>query len=158
MSIFTHVAAAPVSKTKDAQHIALFYAGILVIMAVAQLFTFESFLILVTTFDLPGGVQFAHFLTAFLIVCEVFALPFLLRMRLSRAFRSVSMICGWMAALIWVFLSSWLLLQTTSISNVGFLGTVVDILPGTWTVFMSIVFGVCAGWASWGMWPGRTHR
>lgn len=154
MRIFAQLTAPPVPKTKDTKHIALFYAGLLAIMAVTQLFTFESFLILVTTFDLPGGIQFAHFLTASLIVAEVFALPFLLRMQLSTAFRWVSMVCGWLVAIIWTTLTIWLVVQNNGVANVGFVGTIVDVVPGWWTIFMGIAFGLFATWASWGMWPG----
>ena len=156
MSIFDSTTEAPLPKTRDAKRIALFYAGVLLIMAVAQLFTFDTFLTLVTGFGFPGGVQYAHFLAAFLIVCEVFALPFLLRMRLSVAFRWVSMVFGWLAAVIWIKITVWLVVQDGVTDNVGFLGTVAPTMPGWWAIFMAIVFGILAGWASWGLWPRRS--
>ena len=153
MNIFAQATKAPEPKTKDARRISIFYAGILLVMVVAQLFTFEEFLLLITSFDLPGGVRFAHFLTAFLVVAEVFALPFLLRMPLSIAFRWVSMTLALIAALIWVFLSIWLVAEVKAASNIGFLGTVVDIMPGLWAVFISIALVILAIWAAWGLWP-----
>lgn len=153
MSMFARVTPAPIPKTKDVNKIAILYAGVLVVMVVAQLFTFDEFLKLVTSFGFPGGIQYAHFITTFLVVAEVFALPFLLRMPLSPAFRWVSMILGWLVALIWAKLTIWLVIQDSIINNVGFLGTVVDLTPGWWAIFMSIAFGVLAAWASWGMWP-----
>lgn len=155
MSILPNTTLAPVPKTKDVQRIAVFYAVILVVMAVAQLFTFDEFLKLVGSFGFPGGIQLAHITTAFLVVAEVFALPFLLRMPLSPAFRWLSMILGWLVALIWTLLSLWLVTHGSIVSNVGFLGTVVDLMPGWWALFISIAMGVLAGWASWGMWPWR---
>ena len=153
MSIFAQPTEAPIAKTKDAKRVAIFYAGILLIMVVGQLFTFEEFTLLITSFNLPGGVRFAHFITAFLVVAEVFALPFLLRMPLSRAFRWVSMTLGILVALIWIFLSVWIVTMAKDAANIGFLGTVVDIMPGLWAVFISAALLVLATWASWGLWP-----
>jgi hypothetical protein len=160
MSILRTPTPAPVTKTKDVKRIATFYAAILVIMAVAQLFTFESFLQLVVSFDLPGDIRGAYFTAALIIIVEVFALPFLLRMPLSSAFRWVSMVCGWLVALLWLFVTVWLAVQDDAVSTVGFLGTVIDMMPGWWAIFISITFGILVGWASWGMWPRQTkeHR
>lgn len=155
MSIFPHVTPAPVPKTNNIQKIAIFYAVIIVIMVVAQLFTFDAFLKLVTSFDFPGGIRFAHFTAAFLTVAEVFALPFLLRMSLSIAFRWFSMILGWLVALIWVSITIWVMFQDSFANNIGFLGTVVNLTPGWWAILLSVGFCVLAMWVSWGMWPGH---
>lgn len=135
--------------------IAIFYAVILVVMAVAQLFSFDEFLKLVTDFGFPGGIRYAHFIVAFLVTAEVFAVPFLLRMPLSPAFRWVSMVCGWLVALIWTKITIWLVIKDGIVGNVGFLGTIVDTMPGWWAIFISLAFGILAIWASWGMWPHK---
>lgn len=153
MSIFAHAASAPTPKTKNVQTISIFYAVILVGMVVAQLFTFEDFTKLVTDFGFPGGVQYAHFMAAFLVCAEVFAIPFLLRMQVSVAFRWFSMILGWLVALMWVTISIWLVFHEGIVNNVGFLGTTVNLLPGWWAVCVSSALGILAAWASWGMWP-----
>jgi len=153
MSILVQTTVAPAVKTKNVSKIAIVYAVILVGMVVTQLFTFDEFLKLLSVFDLPGGVRYAHFIGAFLVTAEVLALPFLLRMQLSPAFRVVSMILGWAVALIWTKLTVWLLIQDSYINNVGFLGTVVNLILGWWAVFFSIALGILAGWSSWGMWP-----
>lgn len=156
MSIFATPTPSPEPRTKDVKRVATFYAVILVIMAVAQLFSFDEFLKLVATFDLPGGIRFAYFITAFLVVSEVFALPFLLRMSLSPAFRWLSVILGWFAALIWIYITIWLAgTQIGAVNNVGFLGTAIETMPGWWAVFISFALGILAIWSSWGMWPLR---
>lgn len=153
MTFFVQPTFAPVPKTKDAQRIALMYAGILVVMVVAQLFTFEHFLVLMTSFGFPGEAAYGYFWTAFLVTAEVLALPFLLRMPLSPAFRWVSIVSGWAAAAIWLKITILLVVLGGAITNVGFLGTVVDLVPGVWAILVSLVFVVCAVWATWGMWP-----
>jgi len=147
-------ASAPIlPKTKDAPIIALMYASIIVVLVVAQLFSFDKFLTIVESYWLPGGVVFAHFLAAYLVIVEVFALPFLLRMRVSLAMRVVSMGCGWLVALIWLGISLWLVISTNAVGNIGFVGSVVALAPGWWAVFISIALGTLSAWASWGMWP-----
>lgn len=157
MSIFPHTTPAPTPKTKDASKIAIVYAVILVVLVVAQLFTFDDFLSLVGDFGFPGGIRYAHFIAALLVASEVFALPFLLRMQLSPAFRWFSMILGWLVAIIWTKISIWLVIHEGIANNVGFLGTVVSLQPGWWAIFISIALGVLAAWASWGMWPYRRN-
>ena len=152
MKLFRTPTVARTPKTQDARRIAIFYAGILSVMAVAQLYTFEQFLELVGTFGLPGQTAGAYFIAAFLVTCEVFALPFLLRMPLSPAFRWVSMALGWIVAGIWIALTIWLFLQGR-VENVGFFGTVVDVLPSWWTIYISLMFGFVAAWSAWGLWP-----
>ena len=153
MSIFVQATPAPKPKTKDVRTIATFYAGILLLMAVAQLFTFDEFTKLVASFMLPSGERAARLLAAILVTAEVFALPFLLRMRLSPAFRWLSMVLGWVVALIWAYISIWLVSQDTLINNIGFLGTAIGAMPGWWAIFLSIAFGILAAWSAWGMWP-----
>lgn len=143
-------------RTKVVIKIAYVYAAILLVMVVSQLFSFDTFLPLLRTFNLPGGRQFSSLLAALLAATEVFALPFLLRMLLSQAFRWVSMICGWLVAIIWIFLSVWLAVHPGLSNIIGFLGTIVDLMPGVWAVGVSVGFALLAAWSAYGLWPGRT--
>ncbi len=156
MSILPLPTAAPKPKTKDVQRIATFYAAIIVIMLVAQLFTFDTFVMLVKEFNFPGGTRYASFLSAFIVITEVFSLPFLLRMPLSQAFRWVSLVSGWLVAALWLYISLWLVLQDSIVNNIGFLGTAIATIPGWWAIFISLAFGLLAAWASWGMWPAKS--
>jgi hypothetical protein len=153
MSIFAQATDAIKPKTKNIYTLAMLYAVILVAFAVSQLFTFEAFNTLLVSFWLPGGARSAHVLAAMIVITEVFALPFLLRMRTSVAMRIVSMVCGWLVAVIWLFLTLWIILSINALSNVGFLGDIVHLTPGWWAVFCSSALGILAGWVSWGMWP-----
>ena len=153
MSILPLPTPAPEPKNKGVQRIAIFYAAIIVIMVIAQLFTFDKFVLLVKEFNFPGGARSAAFLSALIVIAEVFALPFLLRMPLSQAFRWVSIMSGWLVAGLWLYVSVGLVLRDGGVNNVGFLGTVIAIAPGWWAIFTSLVFGVLAAGASWGMWP-----
>lgn len=133
----------------------LLLAILLLVMVVAQLFTFDHFLELLVTFSLPFGSATVPFVAAALVITEVFALPFLLRMPLSPAFRWVSMVSGWLATLLWVKLTFWVVVTEPLIESVGFLGTLVPLIPGWWAIFVALSLVILSGWASWGMWPGK---
>jgi len=159
MSSIANVQSPIVPKTKNVRPIALLLAGILGVFVVAQLFGFDEFQLLVQSFWLPGGKPFAYFLSGFIVVAEVFALPFLLNMRISTLLRILSMILTWIVPAIWLTLSLWLQLTTNAVTNIGFLGTHIVLMPGWWTVLFSIALAMLAAWASWGMWPwGHSHK
>lgn len=158
MAFFVSATPAPMARTPRTRLISFLYAGLLVIMALAQLYSFDTFTQHMATLDMPGGRQIAVLLAALIIVSEVFALPFLLRMALSPAFRVVSLLCGWVTAVAWLWISLWTVLQVPEVVTVGFLGTVINLTPGWWAVLLSVLFGVMAAWVSWGMSPRRTVK
>lgn len=155
MTFFVQASAALPPRTKEAKQISLMYAAVLVIFVVAQLFTYDEFIELVVGFGLPFSEGFVRVLVPVLISAELFALPFLLRMRLSIAFRWVSMVLGWLVAASWLFITSWLAVTMQPAETIGFLGTAVDLVPGWWAVFISLALCIMALWSSWGLWPGR---
>lgn len=153
MSIFVQAQPAPMPKTEAAKQISLFYAAFITIMLVTQLFTFDTFIELIISFDLPVNAIFVAALPAVIVAIELFALPFLLRMRVSTALRWASMLCGWLVAALWFVLSFYLAASTTQVETVGFFGTAIELMPGWWAVFASVLFGIMAAWASWGLLP-----
>lgn len=153
MSIFPQPQSAGAARSKASTQAALVYAVVLVAMALGQLFTFEKFIDLLASFELPLGGGAAYILAPVIVASEVFAVPFLLRMRLSPAFRVFSMGLGWLTALIWIGMTLWLSLAPQPVVTVGFLGTVGDLTPGWWAVFVSVAYALLAAWASWGLWP-----
>lgn len=158
MSVFASVTDSARPKSKNIIPLALLYGGILVVMAVAQLFTFNDFRDLIDSFWLPGGAPTAYFLSGMIVVAEVFALPFLLRMRVSILMRYLSMALGWVVPLFWIAISLWLQVTLNAVSNVGFVGTVARLMPGWWAVLLSVALAILAAWISWGLWPGATRH
>jgi hypothetical protein len=158
MSIFTKATSAKPVRTRDAQKIIYAYILILIVFIVCQLFTYDGFVRLLESFWLPGGLTTVHFLGCLIVICELFALPFLLRMDMSRLMRIISMILGWMVPLIWILLTLWVNLTVNAISNVGFLGTVVQTTPGWWAVCVSVALCLLAVWSSWGLWPFSVEK
>jgi hypothetical protein len=155
MSFFVQSTAAPHPRTKNIRSVSLFFAGLLILMAVAQLFTFEDFPAIITQMQLPGGELFSPIRAAFIAVLEIAALPFLLSMRLSPLARAVSMFASWAVAVAWLVASLWTNIVLQNTINSGFLGATLSITSGWWTVFFSLALVVLAAWTSWGMWPFR---
>jgi hypothetical protein len=144
-------------RTRDSEQVAYLYAFILTVLVLCQLFTFDKFLVLLEGYNLTGGQLMAHIVGSLIVVSEVFALPFLLGLKLSLLMRVISMVCGWLVPLLWFILSLWLVTVAPYVQNVGFLGTVTDLIPGWWTVYISFALGVLAAWTSWGLWPGKRN-
>lgn len=159
MSIFVKATPALKPKTSDSQQIAYYYAIILTVFALAQLFAFNDFITLLSSFWLPGGDPIATLLGGVIVASEVFAIPFLIGMNLSSLMRYFSMFLCWLTPAIWLFLSLWVNFTVNAITNIGFLGTKVQLMPGPWTILLCIALGILAAWSSWGLWPGkRNHK
>lgn len=158
MKFFVAPTIAPKPRTKESGRVALFYAGILLVFALAQLFTFDKFLVFLYDLNSPLLPQIATALPAVIVAAEVFALPFLLRMNVSPAFRFVSMGCSWLVAALWLFVSLWLVRYGTLDSSLSFLGSLVKLTPGYWAVALTLALSILAVWASWGLWPGKRKK
>jgi len=153
MIVLAQPTAAPISKSKESRIVSFALAGLLVFMVVAQLFTFEDFPDVIAGMWLPGGEALATVLAASIVSTEVFALPFLLGIRLSVAMRVVSMVLGWLVIAAWIAVSLWQNITANFISNTGILGDTISLPVGWWSVFVFVAIGVLMAWASWGMWP-----
>lgn len=155
MKFFVQSSVAPPAKTKESAKIALFVAVIYVALAVSQLFTFEKFGPLVTSFGVPGGEPVGQLIVSILVVLEVAALPFLLRMRLGQLSRIISMVSGWVT--VGVLFTSQILLNmyAPGASSNGLLGATITVPVGWWSVALAAALGVLVAWAAWGLWPRR---
>lgn len=140
---------APVVKTPHSQVAGLIVAGVLVLFAAAQLFTYEDFANEFMAFGMSASL--AAFVAAIVPIAEVFALPFLLRMRLSLAMRIVSMALGWLVAVFWVGMAVYAVTQ--GLEFVPLLGATVPLIVGWWAPMTLLALVVLVVWASWGQWP-----
>lgn len=141
-------------KTKDSQKVALFLGIILAVMAVCQLITLPKFIEIIYSFNLFPTYSDASAFSATLVIFEILAVPFLLRLKLSPGFRATSMIMGWLAILAWLFLSFWMYFESSGIANQsGLFGGVIPILIGPWVITFTGILAVSVTWASWGLWP-----
>jgi hypothetical protein len=158
MSFFVPATSAPRPKTKNIVAIGFLAAGIIAVMTIGQLFTFENFPALIAKLWLPGGEVTAKVLASILVIIEVLALPFLLGMRLSPLFRVTSMVLGWCVVAIWMIIAFWENIMVTSITSYGVFGATIPLPVGWWNVFFSLALGILLVWASWGMWPLKSKK
>lgn len=153
MSFIVETTPAPRPKTGNVPKVSVALAAVFIVLAVAQLYSYEDFPEVIASLWLPGGDQFAHILAALLVIAEVAAVPFLLMMRLSPAMRVISMVCGWLAVALWLTLSFWINLTVNAVTNSGVLGATIPLMPGWWMIGAFMAMGILVAWASWGLWP-----
>lgn len=128
-------------------------AGILVVLAVAQLYSFEDFPAVIASMGLHADRSMALLYAALLVTGEVLALPFLLSMRLSPAMRLLSMVVGWWVIISWLKIAIFLTTTTNAVTNSGVLGATVPLPAGWWMVGFFVLLAAMAALVSWGMWP-----
>lgn len=158
MTVFVKPTRAPEPRSTQARVVAIVFAAFLVVIALTQLFTFDKLVYVLPSIGLPFTGSFQYALAPLIVAAEVFALPFLLTMTISVAFRWLSMFCGWLVALIWLFIGLYLLANGVNVSNTGLLGTLVPLgsLP---TLAIGVVLALLAAWSSYGLWPlGSTRK
>ena len=151
MNLFVKPTAALSPKTSNTVWVSMALAACFIMLAVAQLYKYEEFPDVLAGLGLPGGVVWAPLYAALIVIGEVLAVPFLLRMRLSPAMRIVSMASGWLVIGLWLIIAI-----TGNLSgyegNSGVLGATLPVVLGWWTVPVFAVMVVLAGWRSCGLW------
>lgn len=122
-----HAQDAPRPRNKNAVIVGWIAASIMALFAVIHLFRIDTF---VPELDgvLPGGRELAGWAAVLIVIAEVFAIPFLLRMKLSSLARIVSAIFSVMVPLTWLLVAVWGLGQTYSTAQLGEFVS----LPSTW--------------------------
>ena len=93
-------------------------AGMSALFAIVHMFRIDTFLPIVDRV-LPGSSTSAGWFVVTVILAEVFALPFLLRMKLSPLAHIVSGFLGILAPLMWTLLSIWTLGTSPSTGQLG---------------------------------------
>lgn len=111
-------------------------AVILIGMAVIQLFRIDTFIpILAESLGTDSGI--ATVVALSVIVAEIFAVPFALRMKLSPLGHLVSGMLMWVAPLLWLFISSWSLGFS---DNTGQLGEFIAVPAVAWVIVANLAW------------------
>jgi|GEM_PF-751813 len=126
----------PIKRRSLPQKCTWIAAGMLVVMLVCQLFTFESFPALLAT--LTGvGEPYALLLATKIVLLELLAIPFLLEMKLSMLLRAVSAFAGILVSYFWLLLC----LLTPNVTESGVFGATLSlgggVLPICWTFLLA---------------------
>lgn len=151
MKLVHEISKSQAPPAKSTRIIALVYAAILTVMVTAQLIKFHEFIPLVESFWLPGGESTAILFASLIVVMEIFALPFLLGMPISKLMIAVSVFSGWFVAAAWLVVSLYLIATVNVVVNAGFFGAGLVNFPTGWVaVVFSLILCVFALWATWG--------
>lgn len=102
------------------------YAFLLTVIVLAQLFTFDNFLTELVNLNLLENDNVVIALGVFVVILEVFALPFLLRMKLKALSNSFSMFFAVAVLLFWFLMPLGLLISGNN-GNIGILGSVKEV-------------------------------
>ena len=131
----------------------LYLAFFFVIAAVSQLFAFETFGDIIATYGLPMDDVFNKVAAALIVTLEVFAIPFLLMMRLSLLMRIVSMVSGWVVLVFWLAVGVWQSTVSFYIPNAGLFGAKISLPQGWWLVFYMAALITLLIYVSYHLWP-----
>lgn len=153
MSFFVQPTASSRPKNKYVELASIMLAAVFVILAVAQLYSYEDFPDVVASLWLPGGRAYADLWAAMIVILEVAAIPFLLSMRLSLAMRIVSMSAGWLSVMAWLVVTTWANISVNAVTNAAVLGATIPISPSWYLVFGFVILGSMLAYVSWGKWP-----
>ena len=155
MSIFASPIKAPRPKTKNIIPISLFLAGFFALLAVMQLFQYEDFPTRLAEIGAP--LSFAPLLAAVIVIFEVLALPWALRLSLSPTFRILSMASGWLVAVALLLIA---IVEnfTASAKLDAVFGATLPLPVGAWSICAALALCVLVGWTSWGLWPFRSKK
>lgn len=128
-----------------------FAAVVLASMAIIHLFRIDTFIPILDEV-LPGGSAAASLTALLVILSEVFAIPFALRMRLSPLAHFVSGTLLFLAPLWWVLISIWAL---GSMGGTGQLGEFVATPSTIWLVLVNAAWLVFNATALYALGYGR---
>lgn len=151
---YTLPASQPAPKLRNKHGVLLGWiaAGIMIAFAVIHLFRIDTF---VPEFSkaLGGNRTLTLWMASSVVIAEVFALPFLLRMRLSPLAQYISGAFGVAVPLVWLLVAVWTYGGTVSTAQLGEFKS----LPSSWLLIVAnstwLVFAYFILWAL-----GYDHR
>lgn len=108
------------------------------LLLLAQLFTYEKFADITFGFGIIGGEVTSRSLAVLLPLAALFALPYLMSMRVSAGIRSISRFSVALMPILWLFVGLWINLSpSASHENTGLLGATFVTLVGWWVVVVA---------------------
>lgn len=122
-------------------------------LAVAQMVSFEEFVAALQDYQLAPYI-WTVVLGLLLISLEVFAVPFLLRLSLSRLAWACSAVCALLLPLAWTLMTVVALVLNHSVPNAGYVGGFIKLPVGGLVLVLNLVW-LTATWVGFGRLGGR---
>jgi hypothetical protein len=110
-------------------------------LAIAQMVSFEDFVQALGQYRL-GSERGTVTIAIVLLTLEVFSVPFLFRMSLSRAARYVSALFTAVLPYAWAALTVNVLLNNTTVDNAGYFGGFLELHVGGFVLFLDLLWAV----------------
>lgn len=126
-------------------------AGLLALMAVAQLMTMDTFVPTMQNYQLPDASAAGKVIAGLLTIGEVVALPFLLRMNMSWLMRGLSLLALNLTALSWVGLGIWVFTTHPPLIGTGIVGGLLSSLSGMVVLPFGIALLALSLLSSWSL-------
>ena len=101
-------------------------AAVMIVMATAQLMTYEKFVPLIQDYQLLHDPAFGKVFAALIVITEVMTLPFLLRMNLSPLLRIVSACSLILTGSAWLTLGIWHIVDSSAAVSAGVFGSILQ--------------------------------
>lgn len=137
--------APPKPRTRYASKVAWILTITMLVMALLHLIRIDKLLPIIDDI-LPGSVMWGVLFVCLIVVVEVFALPFLLGMKLSPLARIFSGFFAVLAPLGWTCLTIWTIgdYETT-----GQFSSYVDVMPGWGLLMLNYLWLALSYWSLW---------
>ncbi|MDR0955575.1 MAG: hypothetical protein LBM73_00435 [Candidatus Nomurabacteria bacterium] len=136
---------APKPRSKWAPRLGLIAAAIMIVMALLQLFRFDKFLPELNA-QLPGGRGFADFVAIAVVLCEIYSLPFLFRLKLSRLARLCSGVVSFLPPWIWLIVTIW---TTGSGATAVEFSSYFPLATAAWTILFNVIWLIFSFVVAW---------
>lgn len=153
MHFFVKATPAPQTQLSYIRFVSTYVAAFFATLAVTQLFSYETFPEIISSFGLPLNEIGVKLVAALVVILEVFSIPFLLRMKLSPLMRLVSLKSGWVVLIFWLLIGVWQNTVDFTIGNTGLFGSEFILPCGWWTISFVSVFIVLMVYSTVGLWP-----
>lgn len=137
---FAEATAPPPPLRKDLLWVPYGLAALTTFMLLAQLLTFDKFVVILEAYFLPGGDVMARVVAALLVMGELFALPFWLRMNLSPLASAASLVSGVVFMTLWLLITLWALVISLTVDTSGRFGALVTMPFGWWVPLENLFF------------------
>jgi hypothetical protein len=125
----------------------IYLASLFVVAVLTQLFWFEDFPGVIESYQLSVVDGYEPVIASMIVILEMFALPYLLWMKVSRLMRVVSLVSGLLALTYWLIIGFWQMTQgAVTMANTGILGPKIVVPTGTWFLLFIIVLFVVMGY------------
>lgn len=121
-------------RSHVASCLSLYLVGFFVVSSLTQLVSFENLVVLFEKNSLLFISSNAAIAAALIVICEVFALPFLLKMKISRLMWWVSMSAGLISLLGWLLFCCYFSFFDHDMTNLGIFGAQIITPSGFWSV------------------------